>query len=289
MDKDLELINAGKCTECKRKYTKSKSEKDELVDNIKNTKTNGREYKVIIKEYIKEQDIHIEDLKNCNTKLNNLDFQTRSWKNDIIRLKSLIQNYEKKIDELTISKQIHSVKMLNKELKEYETTYKKDNVMLSGILMCEGLLSDKGIRAYITNKYLPVLNKSIKKYLSIFELRLTFKLDSEFNQVFDDRFRNCKPYDALSSGEKSRVNLATLFAFMDFAELRSGSRINLLILDEIIDGSGLDTDGKETLLNILKFNVKKKLIYITHDPLFKDFFHTTIKMEKKRFSEMEFK
>ena len=86
----------------------------------------------------------------------------------------------------------------------------------------------------------------MEKYLNMMEASFTFEFDGEFNQKVDTRYRSCLDYDGLSTGQKARANMAILFAFIEFAERKSGSRVNLLSLDEVLD-VGLDKQGKETI------------------------------------------
>ena len=120
------------------------------------------------------------------------------------------------------------------------------------------------------------------------EIGIPFELNSEFNQYIDPRKRGVLPYEQMSSGQKARINLAIMFALIEFAELKSGSRINLLLLDEVIESSGLDSEGKENILGIIKHSVKKKMIMITHDQSVRDSFEKFIKIERVgRFSTIE--
>ncbi len=69
--------------------------------------------------------------------------------------------------------------------------------------------------------------------------------------------------NALSGGERARVNVATLLAIRKLMQSLSQSRINLLILDETI--STLDTYGKEKLIEVLLEEENLNTVLVSHD------------------------
>jgi len=85
-----------------------------------------------------------------------------------------------------------------------------------------------------------------------------------------------------------RINLAILFTWRAIAKIRNSASTNLLILDEIFDGS-LDAAGTEDFMKILNNLVKGvNAFIISHkgDQLH-DKFEKVIKFEKvKQFSEI---
>ena len=84
------------------------------------------------------------------------------------------------------------------------------------------------------------------------------------------------------------MDLAILFAFREFVEIKSKSGTNLLIFDEIGDGN-LDQDGWEAFQNIIKANQHETNVFvISHkgDTLV-DRFNDSIKFSKvKQFSSI---
>jgi len=94
----------------------------------------------------------------------------------------------------------------------------------------------------ITNQYLVELSDG--------RFQIAFKVNSsdKLNVVISDNGRDID-INALSGGEKARVNVATLLAIRKLMQTLSSSRINLLILDETVEA--LDVDGKEKLVEVL--------------------------------------
>lgn len=93
----------------------------------------------------------------------------------------------------------------------------------------------------ITNEYLAELSSG--------RFVLSFKIVSDkLNVIISDNGIDVG-IESLSSGEKSRVNTATLLAIRKLMQALSTSKVNLLILDETIEN--LDIEGKEKLVEIL--------------------------------------
>jgi len=112
------------------------------------------------------------------------------------------------------------------------------------------MLKDTGIKTKIIREYLPAMNTLINKYLQILDFFVSFTLDENFNESIKSRHRDTFNYASFSEGEKSRIDLALLFAWRQIARMKNSASTNLLILDETFDSS-LDYDGVENLTKIL--------------------------------------
>ncbi len=94
----------------------------------------------------------------------------------------------------------------------------------------------------ITNEYLADLSDG--RFAISFQLSASDKLSVVINDNGNDIDIN-----ALSGGERARVNAATLLAIRRLMQSLSGNRVNLLILDETIEA--MDQYGKEKLIEVL--------------------------------------
>jgi DNA repair exonuclease SbcCD ATPase subunit len=112
------------------------------------------------------------------------------------------------------------------------------------------LLKDSGIKARIIKQYLPVVNKTINQYLEAMDFFVNFNLDEEFNEIIKSRHRDEFEYESFSEGQKRRIDLSLLFTWRSVAKLRNSVNMNILILDEVLDGS-LDSDGMDEFLRLL--------------------------------------
>ena len=124
-----------------------------------------------------------------------------------------------------------------------------------------------GLVAYKIECLVKDLEKITNEYLTDISdgrFQLTFAINSsdKLNVIITDNGNDIDIL-ALSSGERARVNTATLLGIRKLLQSLSSSRINLLILDETI--SNLDTEGKEKLIEILLEEEALNTILVSHD------------------------
>ena len=169
-----------------------------------------------------------------------------------------------------------------KELSLQLGESKKDKDMLS---VASGLLKDNGIKTRIIKKYLPIMNKLINQYLQGMEFYVNFSLNENFEETIKSRYRDQFSYDSFSEGEKARIDIALLLTWRSIAKLKNSVDTNLLILDEIFDGS-LDQGGASDLGWILRnFDDNTNVFVISHKEQMADKYDRTLNVEKhKNFS-----
>lgn len=150
------------------------------------------------------------------------------------------------------------------------------------------LLKDTGIKARIIKQYIPVINKLINKYLASFDFFVDFNLDENFEETIKSRYRDDFTYHLFSEGEKMRIDLSVLFTWRAIAKMRASINTNLLIMDEVLDGS-LDYSANEEFLKLVtKLTDDNNVFIISHKTdAISDKFDHMIKFEKvKNFSRM---
>jgi ABC-type multidrug transport system ATPase subunit len=150
------------------------------------------------------------------------------------------------------------------------------------------MLQDTGIKTKIIKQYLPVMNQLINKYLASMEFYVNFSLDENFDETIKSRFRDNFNYASFSEGEKMRIDLALLFTWRAIAKMKNSTNTNLLILDEIFDGS-LDGQGTDDFFKIITQLSKENIFIISHkgDIMF-DKFTNIIKFVKyKNFTRLQ--
>ena len=145
------------------------------------------------------------------------------------------------------------------------------------------LLKDTGIKTKIIRQYIPVINKLINKYLASMDFFVNFELDENFEEKIKSRFRDEFSYSSFSEGEKARLDLALLCAWRSISRLRNSASTNLLILDEVFDGS-LDARGSEELIKILQeLTGKSNVFVISHKTdSYHDKFDRVLRFEKQK-------
>ena len=201
-------------------------------------------------------------------------------------IKDLISTYQSEIKSLkqdnsdiesqnTLLSQIHDdLKMLNSE--KQRLAEEKDILSVAA-----PLLKDGGIKTKIINQYITIINKLINDFLTKLEFFVDFKFDENFNETINSRFRKDYTYESFSEGEKTRINLAILFCWREIAKMRNSTSCNLLIFDEILDGS-LDDEGSEEFLRLIKdMMVGVNIFVISHKvDTYTDKFSRTLKFKK---------
>jgi len=151
------------------------------------------------------------------------------------------------------------------------------------------LLKDGGIKTQIVRRYLPIMNKLLRKYLTELDLPIHFILDEEFNESVASPIYQDFSYASFSEGQKSRIDLALCFMWREICSLKNSVSTNLLILDEVFSSS-LDDVGKENLLVLLRYKLdeRQRIVVVDHtlSGLFKEKFDNCIEVNRvKGFSQ----
>jgi len=143
------------------------------------------------------------------------------------------------------------------------------------------ILSDRGAKAKIIKKYLPIMNTLINQHLQSMDFFVSFHLDEEFKETVKSRHRDTFDYNNFSEGEKMRIDLALVFTWRAIAKMKNSANTNLMVLDEIFDSS-LDGQGTDDFFKIVNKMGKENIFIISHkgDILF-DKFTNIIKFEKE--------
>ena len=179
---------------------------------------------------------------------------------------------------------------MQKDLKSVTLSLIESKKSLDVHMTASLLLRDSGIKTRIIKKYLPVMNKLINQYLNKLQFYCNFTLDEEFKEVLKSRYIDEFSYENFSEGEKARIDISLLLTWRSIAKLKNSVDTNLLILDEIFDGS-LDTVGSDELSFILRtFNDKSNVFVISHRDNLTDKFMRVLQFSKpQNFSHLEIK
>lgn len=205
-------------------------------------------------------------------------------KNTLVSCKKDLDYAQQEVKEVDTSKIIAYNNTLEKVQQEQILLFDARETFA----VAAAMLKDTGIKTQIIKQYTPIINKLINKYLSAFELFVDFQLDENFNEVIKSRFRDTFSYASFSEGEKLRINLAVLLTWRAVAKLRNSASTNLMVLDEILDGS-LDSVGVENLIDTIKtLNSDDNVFLISHrNDSFAEKFDSYIRFEKvKNFSRI---
>lgn len=169
--------------------------------------------------------------------------QLDEWLNELeIDLKQ-VESTDTDFDDLIVES--------NKRLTDVENKVEKYRKDLSKLDIVKYVVSEEGVKSFIVNKLLELLNSKLLTYLR--------KLDSNsiciFNEYFEEEITNEKnkicSYHNFSGAERKSIDLACLFTFSDMRRLQGGVKYNIAIYDELFDSS-FDEKGIELVTQILQ-------------------------------------
>ena len=143
-----------------------------------------------------------------------------------------------------------------KRFDSLENTVKEYRDQISTLDIVKFVVSEEGVKSYIVNKLLELLNGKLLHYLK--------RLDSNsiciFNEYFEEEILNEKnkicSYFNFSGAERKSIDLACLFTFSDIRRLQGGVQYNIAIYDELFDSS-FDEKGIELITEILRDRVEE--------------------------------
>lgn len=210
---------------------------------------------------------------------NSLDLQTldlaeqKKELSDISRLifeaESLIKSTERK--NLEISAHNSKVDVVISQLDKMREDLQNKNIELTEkeiqgdiLELLKKTFGTNGLVSYKIESSVKELEKKINTYLAeLTHFQLYFKLSGEkLNIEILDDIGNIFSISNLSSGERARVNVATILAIRSILSSLTSTRINFLMLDEVV--GVIDAEGKEKLSEIL---LKENLntFIVSHD------------------------
>ena len=225
-------------------------------------------------------------ISSLNNEISQNNFSISEYQKQIKAFQSEIQTITEQLENRNIEH-----RKLEKLKKEKEDNFKKKSKYKETIGyfdFAQFLMKDGGVKTKIIQKYLPLMNQQINKYLQMMDFYINFTLDEEFKESIKSPIHEEFTYESFSEGEKMRINLAILFTWREIARMKNSVNTNLLILDEVFDSS-LDNMGTDYFTKIIKYVIKDANVFvISHktDELI-DKFDKIIRFEKiKGFSKL---
>tara|TARA_B100000700_G_scaffold249583_1_gene279884 strand:+ start:2061 stop:3806 length:1746 start_codon:yes stop_codon:yes gene_type:complete len=238
-----------------------------------------------LKTAIKDEEERNEKFVTLSLEVNELNTEVSQNNFQLMTIRKQVDSLEEEIKELkgdSVDKKeeynkLETLVKDRKDLSKQQASLKSDRDILT---TAGQLLKDNGIKTRIIKTYLPTMNKLINDFLQRMEFYVNFTLDENFEEQIKSRYRDVFSYDSFSEGEKARIDIALLLTWRSIAKLKNSVDTNLLILDEIFDGS-LDQSGTSDLGWILRnFDDSTKVFVISHKQGMDDKFDRTISVEK---------
>jgi DNA repair exonuclease SbcCD ATPase subunit len=240
-----------------------------------------------LEKAINDEEIRERHFLQISKEIINLNHEISQNNTRVFGNQRQIRDLESEIQ--TITEQLKNKNTEHGKLKSYqdslntifeELSSKKE--LISYHDFAYSLLKDSGVKCKIIKKYLPLINQQINRYLQMMDFYINFTLDEEFNESVQSPIHEDFSYSSFSEGEKSRINLALLFAWREVAKLKNSVSCNLIIFDEVFDSS-LDGSGTDEFLKIIRYVIKDANIFvISHKTGLEDKFESVIQVEKKK-------
>ena len=241
--------------------TKIAEEKEKLKEAIERM---VRDIKEVTVSLDKARDVKKKiqsSITQYNNKLadNKVTLQKKQNTNDRINQLNEWQD-ELEVDLETINKTETDFDIIINEtqlrLTDLETKVKEYRDAISKLDIVKYVVSEEGVKSYIVNKLLELLNSKLLHYLK----RLDSNSICVFNEYFEEEILNEKnklcSYFNFSGAERKSIDLACLFTFSDIRRLQGGVQYNIAIYDELFDSS-FDEKGIELITQILQDRVEE--------------------------------
>lgn len=240
LDRKIAFIDKGRCPTCGSSLE---------TDEFRKERAGYVEQK---EECLKQMEQIKTIITDVQTKLNTLDAKSREiqQKSGQVRLLDLQSDLKYKINmKERDCAPIEALKTnLSKDMERLTDERRKLDEDKKVMDFVVSMFSDGGIKRYISNMYIPIINSLMSEMLKFMNLNYMVTFDGDFNAEILQNGMKVK-YGTLSKGEKRRVDFAAVIAFIKFLKLQFGE-LNLLFLDEIF--SNVDVNGVNDMIDILK-------------------------------------
>lgn len=177
-----------------------------------------------------------------------------SSETDVIQsLKDSKAKYEKELDKAISSKQKVEEKLNNYKLQE--STFVEFKTHLANTKI--------DALSHITNEFLEAIGSNIRIAFSGYTILKSGKVRDKISISLIRDGVDCGSFGKFSKGERARVNLANILALHKLTNLNceSGKGLNLLVLDEILDGT--DERGLTNIFEALN-QLQITALVVTH-------------------------
>lgn len=192
---------------------------------------------------INETSLSVQHNNNIKTRI----LQLKQWQDELTKDLQALSNTYTEFDDI-----IESTNKKHNDLSEYISSVSKKISILDTVKF---VISEEGVKSYIVNKLLELLNSRLFYYLKLLDSNSVCVFDEYFEeQIVNDNNKLCS-YFNFSGAERKAIDLACLFAFSDMRRMQGGVSYNIAIYDELFDSS-FDEKGIDLITNILKSRVE---------------------------------
>lgn len=212
------------------------------VEEITAVKDKVRKAIQLKNKQLNEISLKIQHINNIDQKIEQINKWQAELINDIEMLDSNNTEFDSLIEETT------------KRLTDLEESVKTIAKKISQLDIVKFVVSEEGVKSYIVNKLLELLNSKLFYYLKRLDSNSVCVFDEYFEeQIVNEKNKLCS-YFNFSGAERKSIDLACLFTFSDIRRVQGGVSYNIAIYDELFDSS-FDEKGIELITEILKERV----------------------------------
>ena len=282
IDKNLNLYKNNTCPHCLNDLTSDSSTK--IKESLQLKKDALRDTIPEIKKAFDLAKYELDELISKSTLADSEYYQAQanleSMKLDLsIILESIVTDETESIQKI-----IDSIK---EDISSSSTDHEHKSGEVDLYSTLDTLLSESGIKKTLINKIIPTLNNRIADISERLEFKFSFSFDSNFDPTVHYLGMEIPP-SALSTGQRKKMNLIVLLAFIEIIKMKHG-KMNIMFLDEIF--SSLDKNNVYKSMEILREYANKykmTIFVVSHESLPEEFFDSKILVtERNQFSEME--
>ena len=252
--KKIKLIDSKKCPTCGSSLDTDEfhKERERLVQDNESCEVAIAEFTSVINSLsnkMKLVDTKRKGFVDANNKSKLMDlsselkYKVSMKKNSSKPLLNLKEGLDRQIIQLNEEKEL-----LSKRKRVYDCVIQ--------------ILGEGGIKEYIASKYIPTINQIISEMMEFMGINYNVVFDKTFKATITSNGYNVT-YNSLSTGEKKRIDFATVVSFIKLLKLQLGD-MNLLFLDEML--ASIDINGVSDMMTILKdLSVELNMnIYLIH-------------------------
>lgn len=259
----IEINKVGStCTTCQRPYSDDDiKHKEENTQTIKVKILNLFENKKIIDTELQsideqqdQKEKQINEIENKLTKLRNILNNNSNTETKINLINDTIKDIELEKQKTTLLTNTILEKAVNDLQSELETgkiNLKTQDHNLNVLECVKFVVSEEGVKSYIVSKILKILNSRLAFYLEELQANCLCIFNEYFDEQITDEKGSIKSYFNFSGGERKRIDLACLFAFLDIRRMQGDVHFSTIFYDELLDSS-LDDKGVELVIKILR-------------------------------------
>jgi DNA repair exonuclease SbcCD ATPase subunit len=255
------------CSTCNRPYSEDDiKHKEENILKINNKINELVEQKdkvsLTLEEIENTQEQKEKEIQDINFKRQKIQQFIKENSNTQTKINFLIDNIkELKKDESGIKEESNEileniVKTLSDDVKTHKDQLQKLDNTLSVLECVKFVVSEEGVKSYIVRKILKVLNSRLAYYLEQLQGNCLCSFNEYFDENITDEKGEARSYFNFSGGERKRIDLACLFAFLDIRRMQGDVHFSTIFYDELLDSS-LDDKGVELVLKILRERMEK--------------------------------